>query len=87
MSLRDKISEYTQGVRNKKANIGVFAVGHYLYWPQFPALKDKLMKHYEYFCRTLAEKTNANIVNCEIMSDDSMTGMQVADFFEREPLD
>lgn len=87
MKLQDQINEYTEKVRGKKANIGVFAVGHYLYWPQFPLLKNKIMKHYKYFYNKLGKDTDVKIVPCDIMSDNYNTATKVINFFEQKQLD
>lgn len=87
MSILNEINKYAKSARNKKANIGVFAVGHFRYWPQFPELKNTLMKHYQHFCETLRTRSRENIIDCKIMSDEYSTAMQVVDFFERQPLD
>lgn len=42
----------------RTARIGIFAVGHSVYWDQFPSLLDNLMNHHRHF----AEKLKANSV-------------------------
>jgi L-arabinose isomerase len=87
MRLQDQILTYTQTARAKKAKIGVFAIGHYLYWPQFPALKDKLTRHYRYFADQLAAETGEEIIACPLMSDCYATAAEVADYFAAHNLD
>ncbi|NLE60468.1 MAG: arabinose isomerase [Planctomycetes bacterium] len=44
------------------ARVGVFACGHHLYWPQFPALKGRLMEYHRIFCERLRQM-NVEVVD------------------------
>ena len=53
----------------KQATVGVFAVGHAVYWGHFPGLLDKLMTYHADFVRLL-EKQGVKVVDFG-MSDSS----------------
>ncbi|MDD3925080.1 MAG: arabinose isomerase, partial [bacterium] len=53
----------------KRGRIGVFACGHNLYWPQFPALKEKLTGHYTRFLEDLRSRLDADIISVSGMCD------------------
>ena len=44
-----------QRIKPRTAKIGVFGVGHAVYWEQFPGLYEKLLEYHEDFKRTVAE--------------------------------
>jgi len=71
----------------KSGRVGVFAVGHYIYWPQFPGLKEKILTHYMYFLKKLKQKARATIISLDELCDDSHKAFEVGDFFARQQLD
>lgn len=48
---------------NAKAKIGIMLCGHKEYWPQFPGLKEELIKNGEYFKR-LVEENPVTVTDC-----------------------
>lgn len=67
--------------------LGVFATGHHIYWPQFPGLKEKILRHYDYFLRKLRESARATIVAFDDLCDNSHKAFEVGDFFASQQLD
>jgi L-arabinose isomerase len=87
MLTRDKIESYLSKARDKKANIGVFAVGHETYWDQFPGLEERLYEHINYFFDKLKKETNANIITYDKMSEDYKSSYEAGVFFSDKNLD
>jgi L-arabinose isomerase len=48
---------------NAKSTIGIMACGHKEYWPQFPGLKEELIKNSEYF-KGLVERNPVTVTDC-----------------------
>jgi L-arabinose isomerase len=71
----------------KSGRVGVFAEGHYVYWQQFPGLKEKLLQHYGYFLEQLREKARATVIPFTNLCDDSHKAFEIGDFFARQKLD
>ena len=69
VSMED-VREYLAKAREGKGNIGLFAIGHKVYWAQFPGLEEALYRHYQHFSSRLRKDAKANIVVCEQMSED-----------------
>jgi L-arabinose isomerase len=69
----------------ESAKIGVFGCGHWMYWQQFPGLREKLLSHQTYFESRLRER------GYEVLSggivDNSQSGARVGDLFRREGVD
>lgn len=61
----------------KQATVGVFAVGHAVYWGQFPGLLDKLMTYHADFVKLL-EKQGVKVVDFG-MSDSSERAYEMLD--------
>ena len=59
---------------NAKAKIGIMLCGHKEYWPQFPGLREELIKNGEYF-RSLVEKNPVTVTDCVFVDtvEDSYT--------------
>jgi len=71
----------------KSGRVGVFAVGHHIYWPQFPGLREKILQHYNYFLKNLKERAYATVVSFDDLCDDSHKAVEVGDFFARQRSD
>jgi len=71
----------------KTGRIGIFSTGHYIYWPQFPGLKEKLIEHTSYFIDQLKEKANATIMPANELCDSSEVAFNVGDYFSTQNLD
>lgn len=67
--------------------VGAFAVGHHLYWPQFPGLKERLLGHWDYFAERLSREGAATILPAEGLVDHSRRAGEVGNRFAREQLD
>jgi len=62
-------------------------VGHHIYWPQFPGLKEKILQHYGYFLEHLKKKARATIISFDDLCDDSRKAFTIGDFFAHQRLD
>jgi len=71
----------------KTGRVGVFSVGHHIYWPQFPGLKEKLLEHTDYFVRHLKEKAKATIIAVNDLCDSSERAFEIGNYFAKEQLD
>ena len=71
----------------KSGRVGVFAVGHYVYWPQFPGVKEKLLEHTTYLVKELQRDAKATIIAAEGICDSSQRAFEIGDFFARQQLD
>jgi len=71
----------------KSGRVGVFAVGHHTYWPQFPGLREKILQHYEYFLKQVRERARSTIISFDDLCDSSHKAFEVGDFFARQQLD
>ncbi len=58
------------------ARIGFFSLGHHIYWPQFPGLRERLMGHHEDF-RSRLEAMGVEVVDAG-MSDSPKSASEVA---------
>lgn len=87
MNINEDLRSYLAENKNKKANIGVFSVGLYAYWPQFPGVKEKLLKHFSYFCEKLISQTNSNIIISNDICDSYSKSLEAGDFFSSKKLD
>ncbi len=67
------------------ARIGFFSLGHYLYWPQFPGLKERLMGYHADFLARLRQ-TGAEVVDGG-MSDSPSAARAVGDALHRADVD
>lgn len=72
---------------SKTGRVGVFSVGHYIYWPQFAGLKEKLIKHTNHFIGELKKRANATIIASEGLCDSSQRAFEVGNFFAGEQID
>lgn len=73
------------GRRPAPARVGVFCVGLNNYWPQFPALRDRLLECHARFCEQLRE-TGAEVVDAGL-SDSSIKAGQVGDALRAADVD
>jgi len=87
MLKQEDIEDYLNNARARKANIGAFAMGHKVYWPQFPGLEEKIYKHINYFFTKLKKETNANIITHGKMSEDYKSAYDAGIFFSDKKLD
>ena len=87
MSVSKKINNYIDNIKNNNGNIGVFSVGHYVYWPQFPDLKQRLLKHFEYFIEKLKRDTTADIIEYKNICDCYRNAISAGTFFSTKQLD
>lgn len=71
----------------KTGRVGIFSVGHYLYWPQFPGLKERLLDHTNYFIKQLSERANATIISVNELCDNPEQAFKVGDYFATQQLD
>ena len=71
----------------KTGRVGVFSVGHYIYWPQFPGLREKLLEHTRYFISELKKKGNATIIAFDDLSDSVEQAFKIGDYFAQQQLD
>jgi len=71
----------------KTGRVGAFAVGHYIYWPQFPGVEQKLLQHTDYLVQRLKREANATIIAAEGLCDSSQRAFEVGGFFARQQLD
>lgn len=67
------------------AKIGVFSVGHHVYWPQFAGLKERLLGYHEDFCAELRRR-GSDVVDAG-MSDSSHRAFAVGDELRRADVD
>lgn len=67
------------------AKIGVFGLGYYVYWPQFPGLEDRLLQHQAYFERRLREQ-QIEVVSGGLV-DTNQKAAAIGDMFRREDVD
>ena len=51
---------------NQKARIGIMACGHKEYWPQFPGIKDELLKNVSVF-EGYVRESGAEVVDCRFV--------------------
>jgi len=84
---KNSILEYINEVKNRRGSIGVFAIGHHSYWPQFPNLKGKLIKHISYFFEKLKEGSNAEIIKFDDLCDSYEKSYKAGLFFSTKQLD
>jgi len=87
MVTMDEVKEYISKARERKGNVGVFAIGHKVYWSQFPGLEDALYKHYRYFVERLRENATANVVAFEKMSEDYFSAYEAGVFLSDKLID
>lgn len=71
----------------RSGRVGVVSVGHYIYWPQFPGVREKLLEHTAYFVRQLEEQARATIIAAEGLCDSSQRAFEIGDVFARQQLD
>jgi L-arabinose isomerase len=71
----------------RSGRVGVFAIGHEIYWPQFPGLKERLLRHYGHFVERLSREGTATILPAEGLVDNSRRAAEVGDQFAREQVD
>lgn len=71
----------------RSGRVGVFAVGHCIYWSQFPGLKEKLLEHFNHFLKNLGENARSAIIPFKDLCDSSHRAFEVGDFFSRQQLD
>ncbi|MBU0477380.1 L-fucose/L-arabinose isomerase family protein [bacterium] len=71
----------------KSGRVGVFSTGHYIYWPQFPGLKEKLINHSNYFVGQLKKNAWATIIAFEGICDSSQRAFEAGNFFACKQLD
>lgn len=76
-----------QGKYIKSGRVGVFAVGHWVYWPQFPGLKESILHHYNWFINKLEKEARSIIIPFKDIVDNSHKAYEAAAFFAREQLD
>jgi L-arabinose isomerase len=74
-----------QRLRKRTARVGLFAVGHEVYWDQFPGLLDNLMK-YHAVIRGMLEANEVEIIDYG-MVDTSLAGFQTVDKMKGDRLD
>jgi L-arabinose isomerase len=82
-----KFEEYLKKNKLPTANIGIFAVGHNSYWPQFPDLKNKLQTHYNYFCENLKKNVNSNIIIYKEICDSFFSAEKAGNYFVDKKID
>lgn len=87
MVTMEQVNEYLSKARERKANIGVFGIGHKVYWPQFPGLEEALYKHLNNFTRMIGEQTGATIVTYEKMSECWESAYNAGVYFSDKKLD
>lgn len=74
-------------LKNNKGNIGVFAIGHNVYWQQFPDLKNRLLKHYNHFVKKMENDFEVNIIKYDEICDSFESSKKAASFFSSKNLD
>ena len=84
---KNNILEYINKVKNRKGKVGVFAIGHNIYWPQFPNLKSKLIKHINYFFEKLKKESNAEFIKFDDICDSYEVAYNAGLFFSTKQLD
>ena len=67
------------------ARVGVFCVGLDNYWPQFPALRERLLGYHEEFCRRLREY-GVEVIDAG-MSDSSREACELGDVLRKSDVD
>jgi L-arabinose isomerase len=94
MEMEKKISQKNLNIEEilgrreyKSGRVGVFSIGHYFYWPQFPGLKEKIMNHYNWFIDQLKEKAKCQVIPFMEMCDSSHKGFEAGNFFATQNLD
>jgi L-arabinose isomerase len=75
------------GKYSKSGCVGIFAIGHCVYWPQFPGLRERILQHYGYFTKQLKGRSRATIITFDDLCDSSRKALEVGDFFSRQQLD
>lgn len=81
------LKKYIDSIKNSNSTVGVFSVGHYIYWPQFPGLKEKLDKHFYSFCKKLKRESTSNIIPFNKMCDRYLISTEAGHFFAQNELD
>lgn len=71
----------------KGGRVGVFSVGHYIYWSQFSGLKEKIMNHYKFFVEKLKEKAKCKVIPFMEMCDNTHKAFEAGNFFATQDLD
>ncbi len=67
--------------------VGVCAVGHSVYWPQFDGLRERLLAHVATFVGTLRARAAATIVPTDGLCDTTERAVELGDALARERLD
>ena len=71
--------------KKRTAKIGIFAVGHAVYWDQFPGLEQKLMDYHSDFCK-MVEENDVEIADFG-MVDSSEKGYEIAEKIKAAGID
>ena len=67
------------------ANIGIFGVGHYAYWPQFEGLLDEMHRKFDLFANKV-RALEVNVIEFGIV-DDAQSAYRLRDRLKAAPLD
>lgn len=86
MAASDPIDAWTRSMWTS-GRVGVCAVGHHIYWPQFPALPGRLMEHAGTFVEELRRRAPATILPVEGLCDSTQRAAEVGEALARERLD
>lgn len=87
MEFQEEFKRYLKDNKSPSANIGIFAVGHNSYWPQFPELKEKLQAHFNFFCENLKKMNNSNFIIYNEICDSFSSSEKAANFFIDKNID
>ena len=71
--------------QERRAKIGVFAVGHRVYWKQFEGIYDNIMKYHKDFCSMIA--SNEVVIVDFGMVDSSQKAFETAEKINSENID
>ena len=87
MSIQEDLSNHINSIKANNGNIGIMYVGHHLYWPQFPNLKDKLKKHCNYFVNRLKKECQGNFIEHIEICDSYDSSKLAGEYFAGRNLD
>jgi len=78
---------YVESPTWTSGRVGVVAVGHYVYWPQFEGLRERLLGHRDTFLAELGRRAQATILPAEGLCDTSQRAAEVGEELARARVD
>lgn len=84
---QENLLGYIKEIKNIKANVGVCVTGLFRYWPQFPTVKEKIMKCFYDFCSRLKTESDAEVIKFDKMCDCYENSVEAGIFFAKKDID